>query len=160
MHQICGPSPAHGALHAVRLAVAPLLSETPTDATSYLNIAGGDVIAASWTPRAAIAQSTLDENECTTAPPKIREALNLHAGEVLDRYVMPDGVVLVRPKTKSIKDLVGLLRANAPNVAVDVDDMNPRGIVKETDIWHPAHNIASRPDGSCPVGLGALIKSR
>lgn len=121
VHQNCGPSPAHGALHAVRLAVAPLLSETPTDATSYLNIGGGDVIAASWTPRAAIEQSTLDENECTTAPPKLHEALNRHAGAVLDWDVMPDGVFRSAPKTKSIKDLAGLLRANAPNVAVDVD---------------------------------------
>ena len=41
---------------------------------------------------------------------------------VLDWHLIPDDVVLVRPKTKSIKDLAGVLRANA---AVDVDDMNP-----------------------------------
>ncbi|MFP3554028.1 AbrB/MazE/SpoVT family DNA-binding domain-containing protein [Paraburkholderia sp. SIMBA_049] len=78
-------------------------------------------------------RSTVDENGCVTVPATIREALNLHAGAVLDWHVMPDGVVLVRPKTKSIKDLAGLLRANALNVVVDVDDMSPWWMAEDTN---------------------------
>jgi bifunctional DNA-binding transcriptional regulator/antitoxin component of YhaV-PrlF toxin-antitoxin module len=70
-------------------------------------------------------RSAVDENGCTTVPAPVREALNLHAGAVLEWHVMPSGAALVRPKTKSIKDFAGLLRVNAPNAAVDIDDMNP-----------------------------------
>ncbi|OYD73823.1 hypothetical protein SAMN05446934_6565 [Paraburkholderia hospita] len=38
---------------------------------------------------------------------------------------MPDGVVLVRPKTKSIKDLAGLLRPSTRSIPVNIDDINP-----------------------------------
>ncbi|CAG9269543.1 AbrB/MazE/SpoVT family DNA-binding domain-containing protein [Paraburkholderia caribensis] len=70
-------------------------------------------------------RSTEDENGFTTVPAAVREALNLHAGAVLDWHVMPGGAALVRPKTKSIKDFAGLLRGNASNAAFDSDDMNP-----------------------------------
>ncbi|EUC18825.1 AbrB family transcriptional regulator [Burkholderia sp. BT03] len=44
---------------------------------------------------------------------------------VLDWHVIPDDVVLVRPKTKSMEDLAGLLRANVPSIPVNIDDINP-----------------------------------
>jgi len=61
---------------------------------------GGDIFEAGWTPRPAMERSTVDEDGCTTVPAPILEALNLHAGVVLDLHAMLGGVALVRPEDK------------------------------------------------------------
>ncbi|WP_347881436.1 AbrB/MazE/SpoVT family DNA-binding domain-containing protein [Burkholderia multivorans] len=62
-----------------------------------------------------MASSRLDKRGRTTVPARIRSALELGPGTRLRWHVPPDGVVLVRPKIKSIRDLSGLLRPNSPD---------------------------------------------
>ncbi|WP_338941501.1 AbrB/MazE/SpoVT family DNA-binding domain-containing protein [Paraburkholderia sp. 22B1P] len=105
-------------------------------------------------------RSTVDENGCTTVPAPVREALNLHAGAVLDWQVMPGGVALVHPKRSRLKTSQACYKGTRRTPLSTSKTSTLGGIVKEPDIWHAAHNIASRPDEYCAVGVGALIKIR
>ena len=53
--------------------------------------------------------STLTEKGQTTIPKPIRDSLGMKAGDRMTFTLMPDGVVLMRVKTKSILDLAGSL---------------------------------------------------
>ncbi|PXW28278.1 AbrB/MazE/SpoVT family DNA-binding domain-containing protein [Paraburkholderia caballeronis] len=73
-----------------------------------------------------MASSLLDKRGRTTVPARIRSVLDLRPGARLRWHVTPDGVILVRPKkTKSVRELAGLLQPNSPDTAIDVDEMNP-----------------------------------
>lgn len=52
-------------------------------------------------------ESTITAKGQTTVPAQVREQLGAGAGTRLVWHVMPDGCVLVRPKSKSILDLAG-----------------------------------------------------
>lgn len=57
-------------------------------------------------------------------PKLIRDAIRAQPGTTLKWRVMPDGKVILRAKTKSILDMVGMLEA--PNgKKVRIKDMNP-----------------------------------
>ena len=45
----------------------------------------------------------------TTIPKKIREHLNLHAGDQLDFVIEASGRVIIRPATVDVKELEGIL---------------------------------------------------
>jgi antitoxin PrlF len=45
----------------------------------------------------------------TTIPKKIRDALHMKAGDRISFTLMPDGVVIMRVKNKSVSKLAGLL---------------------------------------------------
>lgn len=53
--------------------------------------------------------STLTSKGQVTIPKSIRDGLGVKAGDRITFTVMPDGVVLMRPKSRSIKDLAGIL---------------------------------------------------
>jgi AbrB family looped-hinge helix DNA binding protein len=55
-----------------------------------------------------------------TIPREVRERLGLQAGDKIAWSLMSNGTVVVRPKTRRLVDLVGMLtRPGQPGVTVD-----------------------------------------
>lgn len=55
-----------------------------------------------------------------TIPRDVRERLGLKAGDEIAWSLLSDGTVVVRPKTRRLVDLVGILtRPGQPGVSVD-----------------------------------------
>jgi AbrB family looped-hinge helix DNA binding protein len=54
-------------------------------------------------------EATLTSKGQTTIPKHIRDTLRMKAGDRMTFTLMPDGVVLMRVKNKSVSDLAGLL---------------------------------------------------
>jgi len=71
-----------------------------------------------------MSESTITAKGQTTVPQQIREALDAGPGTRLLWYVLPDGSISVRVKSKSILDLAGMLKAPKGR-RVSVDKMNP-----------------------------------
>jgi AbrB family looped-hinge helix DNA binding protein len=67
--------------------------------------------------------STIDSKGQTTVPQPIRDALHTKAGTKLQWNLMPDGMITVRVKSKSILDLAGILKA-PKGKKVQIEDMN------------------------------------
>ncbi len=55
-------------------------------------------------------ESTLTAKGQTTMPQAVREALHTQAGSKLVWNLMPNGVVMVRAKTKSLLSMAGTLK--------------------------------------------------
>jgi antitoxin PrlF len=70
-----------------------------------------------------MAESTLTSKGQTTVPQQIRDALGAGPGTKLLWYVLPDGSITVRAKSKSIADLAGILKA-PKGKHVTVEEMN------------------------------------
>lgn len=68
-------------------------------------------------------ESTLTAKGQTTMPQPIRDALHAQAGSKLVWSLLPNGVVIVRAKSKSILDMAGKLKAPRGK-SVPVADMN------------------------------------
>lgn len=59
-----------------------------------------------------------------TIPRDVRERLGLQAGDKIAWTILSNGTVVVRPKTRRLSDLVGVL--NQPGLpSVSVEEMNP-----------------------------------
>jgi antitoxin PrlF len=59
-----------------------------------------------------------------TVPREIRDRLGLKSGDKMAFTMLSDGTVVMRPKTRRLADLAGMLtRPGQPQVAVE--DMNP-----------------------------------
>ena len=58
-----------------------------------------------------MAESTITAKGQTTVPAAVREQIHAAPGTRLVWTVAPDGTIVVRAKTKSIKDLAGVLKA-------------------------------------------------
>ena len=71
-----------------------------------------------------MSESTITVKGQTTVPRQVREALGAGPGTRLMWYVMPDGSISVRVKSKSILDLAGMLKA-PKGKRVGLDKMNP-----------------------------------
>ncbi|WP_409021186.1 AbrB/MazE/SpoVT family DNA-binding domain-containing protein [Caballeronia sp. LZ032] len=67
-------------------------------------------------------ESRLTRDNRTTVPARIRKALGLKTGTALRWHVMPDGTILIRAKTRSIRELAGVL--HKPDTYVDIKDMS------------------------------------
>ena len=60
----------------------------------------------------------------TTVPAQVREQLGIREGTRLVWHVMPDGSLIVRAKTGSLRDMAGMLKSKTHNSArVSIDDM-------------------------------------
>ena len=70
-----------------------------------------------------MAESTLTSKGQTTVPQQIRDALGAGPGTKLLWYVLPDGSITVRTKSKSVTDLAGMLKA-PKGKHVTVEEMN------------------------------------
>jgi AbrB family looped-hinge helix DNA binding protein len=74
--------------------------------------------------QSTMTQSTITAKGQTTVPADVRALIQAGPGTRLVWSVMPDGTVIVRAKTKSIRDLAGLLQAPEGR-RVAIEDMNP-----------------------------------
>lgn len=70
-----------------------------------------------------MAESTITAKGLTTVPAEVRELVHAAPGTRLVWTVTPDGAIVVRAKTKSILDLVGILKA-PKGKHVTVEQMN------------------------------------
>jgi AbrB family looped-hinge helix DNA binding protein len=71
-----------------------------------------------------MSESTITAKGQTTVPADIRGLVQAKPGTRLVWSVMPDGSIVVRPKTKSILDMAGMLKA-PKGKRVALEDMNP-----------------------------------
>jgi len=67
--------------------------------------------------------ATLTSKGQTTIPKPIREALEMKAGDRMTFTLLPDGVVLMRVKNKSVLDLAGRLHRKGRKV-VPLDELS------------------------------------
>lgn len=64
--------------------------------------------------------TTMSVKGQVTIPRDVRERLGLQAGDKIAWSLLSNGTVVVRPKTRRLADLVGMLtRPGQPGVAVD-----------------------------------------
>ncbi len=65
--------------------------------------------------------ATITSKGQTTIPVKIRDFLNLHAGDKLEFIMLDDGKVMLSPATSDISELKGFLPR--PKKAASISDM-------------------------------------
>jgi AbrB family looped-hinge helix DNA binding protein len=64
--------------------------------------------------------TTMSSTAQVTIPRAVRERLGLQAGDRIAWSLLSNGTVVVRPKTRHLVDLVGMLtRSGQPGVTVD-----------------------------------------
>lgn len=64
--------------------------------------------------------STLSSRGQLTIPKSIRDRLGLKSGDKLAFALLPNGALILRPKTRRIEDLVGILRRpGQPKVPIE-----------------------------------------
>jgi antitoxin PrlF len=71
--------------------------------------------------------ATVTSKGQVTIPKDVRDALNLRQGTQIIFVVQPDGSVLLRPKTKNLKDMVGMLKAKRHVTVEEMNDVIARG---------------------------------
>ena len=71
-----------------------------------------------------MAEATLTSKGQVTIPAEIRKAMRLAAGERVVFTQLDDGTTVIRPKTRSVFDLKGLLEASSEGRKVSIDEMN------------------------------------
>lgn len=69
-------------------------------------------------------ESTITSKGQTTVPADIRTLVDAKPGTRLVWSVMPDGTIIVRAKTRSLRDMAGMLKA-PKGKRVSVEAMNP-----------------------------------
>ena len=71
-----------------------------------------------------MAESTITVKGQTTVPADIRAVMHPKPGTRLVWSAMPDGTIIVRAKTQSIRDMAGMLKA-PKGKRITIEDMNP-----------------------------------
>lgn len=71
-----------------------------------------------------MAESTITAKGQTTVPADIRALMHAKPGTRLVWSAMPDGTIIVRAKSLSIRDMAGMLKA-PKGKRVTIEDMNP-----------------------------------
>lgn len=69
-----------------------------------------------------MSESTVTAKGQTTVPRQVRDQLGVGPGTRLEWHIMPNGALLVRPKTRSLLDLAGSLKAPGGK-RVPIEDM-------------------------------------
>jgi AbrB family looped-hinge helix DNA binding protein len=66
------------------------------------------------------APTTMSSKGQVTVPREVRERLGLQAGDKIAWAMLSNGTIVLRPKTRRLTDLVGILtRPGQPGVSVD-----------------------------------------
>lgn len=73
-----------------------------------------------------MSEATLTSKGQITIPADIRKSMSISPKDRLTFTLMPDGTVVLRAKTKSIKDLKGMLK-QPHGVSVSIPDMRMGG---------------------------------
>ena len=71
-----------------------------------------------------MAESTITAKGQTTVPADIRAVMHAKPGTRLVWSAMPDGTIIVRAKTQTLRDMAGMLKAPKGKRAT-IEDMNP-----------------------------------
>ena len=71
-----------------------------------------------------MAESTITAKGQTTVPADIRALMHAKPGTRLVWSAMPDGTIIVRAKTRSIRDMAGMLKV-PKGQRIAIEDMNP-----------------------------------
>jgi len=71
--------------------------------------------------------ATVTSKGQVTIPKDVRDALHLKQGTRLTFLVRMDGTVLVRPATKSLRDVIGMLKATRHATVEDMNEAIARG---------------------------------
>ena len=71
-----------------------------------------------------MAESTITAKGQTTVPADIRALMHAKPGTRLVWSAMPDGTIIVRAKTQSIRDMAGMLKITKGK-RIAIEDMNP-----------------------------------
>lgn len=71
-----------------------------------------------------MAESTITAKGQTTVPADIRAVMHARPGTRLVWSAMPDGTIIVRAKSQSIRDMAGMLKV-PKGKRITIDDMNP-----------------------------------
>jgi len=66
--------------------------------------------------------ATLTSKGQITIPSEIRQELGLRQGDRLEFAVMEDGTIRVRPKTRRLTDLIGLLETDRRATLEEIDE--------------------------------------
>lgn len=75
-----------------------------------------------------MALATLTSKGQVTIPKVVRDSLHLHAGDKVDFIITGDGEVIVKPITKKVDDVFGILHKEGRET-VSIERMN--ALVKE-----------------------------
>ena len=70
-----------------------------------------------------MAESTITAKGQTTVPADIRALMHAKPGTRLVWSAMPDGTIIVRAKTRSIRDMAGMLKV-PKGQRIAIEDMN------------------------------------
>jgi antitoxin PrlF len=76
-------------------------------------------------------QATVTSKGQITIPKEIRDALRLKPGDQVDFVLGADGIVRLRPVTRSIMELMGILKWDGPPVSVEQMNESIRQAVVE-----------------------------
>ena len=71
-----------------------------------------------------MSEATITSKGQITIPADIRKALGLEAGERVVFTHLDDGTTVMRPKTRSMSEIKGLLKPASGKRTVSLDDMN------------------------------------
>ena len=71
--------------------------------------------------------ATVTSKGQVTIPKDVRDALNLKKGTELTFVVQQDGSVLVRPKTRSLRDMMGMLKTDRHVTIEEMNEIIARG---------------------------------
>ena len=66
--------------------------------------------------------ATLTSKGQVTIPSEIRRELGLRQGDRLEFVVMNDGTIRVRPKTRRLTDLIGILESDRHATLEEIDE--------------------------------------
>lgn len=71
--------------------------------------------------------ATVTSKGQVTIPKDVRDALHIRSGTELTFVIKPDGTVYIRPRTGSIWDIIGKLKATRHATIEDMNDAIARG---------------------------------
>ncbi len=73
-----------------------------------------------------MALATMTSKGQVTIPKSVRDRLNLRSGDKIDFRIEDDGTVVIRPLSKRVDDVFGMLASSKNRKAVSVAEMNRR----------------------------------
>ncbi len=80
-----------------------------------------------------MATATMTSKGQVTIPKEVRDALRLRPGVKVTFTVQPDGTAILRPRTVSLLDLVGILKADRHATIEEMNEVIAKGWAGELE---------------------------
>jgi AbrB family looped-hinge helix DNA binding protein len=77
--------------------------------------------------------ATVTSKGQVTIPKDVRDALHIRQGTEIDFVLQPDGNVLLRPKTRNLRDMIGILKTTRHATVEEMNEVIARGWAGELD---------------------------